>query len=116
MKETKQGAANRIATAAVEGTRGTVTVTAGKRPGFVDLLFASKPDVTTRSMLKAQGFRWSPTFGVWYGLASRLSPDWLASVGAKDAAQHAAQGEGDNVRDPGEDAADRWSEAQRGAF
>ena len=31
----------------------------------VQLIFAGKPDEETRALLKANGFRWSPSFGAW---------------------------------------------------
>lgn len=45
------------------------TITAGTRPGFVELAFTGKPDTATREALKAHGFRWASSRGVWYGKA-----------------------------------------------
>ena len=48
------------------------TVRAGHRTGYVELLYRSAPDETTRDTLKAAGFRWSSRFKLWYGLESDL--------------------------------------------
>jgi hypothetical protein len=71
------------------------------RAGNVDLAFPSKPDEATRSELKACGFKWSRFNACWYGSASKL-PARYGTTPFEDAP----------VRDPAEDAADRWNESQ----
>lgn len=56
-----------------------VSVVEGKRPGYVDVRFAAKPDAETLAALKAAGFRWAPSFGCWYGLRESL-PATVAAV------------------------------------
>lgn len=49
-----------------------VTVRPGKRDGFIDVVFPSKPPAVVISALKRAGFRWAPSFGCWYGPADQL--------------------------------------------
>lgn len=51
---------------------GGVTVRNGKRAGYVELEYPSKPSKEHRDLLKARGFRWAPSSQCWYGLAARL--------------------------------------------
>lgn len=97
--------------ASVVGAREGITVSHGRRPGVVEIRFAEKPEAAVRSVLKGCGFRWAPSEGCWYGPAARLSAEWLAQHGAR-----LPTNEGEAVRDPGEDDADRWAEAQGGAL
>jgi len=73
------------------------------RAGFVEVVFCAKPDEATRDELKAAGFRWSRFSSAWYGPAGALP----ARYGAPCAAVEAI------IRDPGEDAADRWQEVSQ---
>lgn len=68
---------NRAESARVES--GGVEITEGKRPGFVDVRFASKPAADIIAALKGAGFRWAPSFGCWYGPADSL-PQFPATV------------------------------------
>lgn len=51
----------------------TYTVEAGTREGFVQLRFTAKPTADVRANLKANGFRWSGSNGVWYGPKAALA-------------------------------------------
>lgn len=79
----------RIAETVRQATRPPATATSpcegfdvrpGKRPGYVDVAFSEKPDEATRDALKASGFRWARSYGVWYGHEDRL-PDCLRCEG-----------------------------------
>lgn len=58
-----------------------VTVTDGKRPGYVDVRFPAKPRPDVLAALKAAGFRWAPSFGCWYGKREAI-PAGLVMVSA----------------------------------
>lgn len=47
-------------------------ISPGKREGFIDVTFESKPSEQIRTALKQAGFRWSPRFVCWYGPADRF--------------------------------------------
>jgi hypothetical protein len=49
-----------------------VSISAGKKPGYVEVRFTAKPDEQTRAELKAAGFRWAKFSGCWYGLGASL--------------------------------------------
>ncbi|MBL0123652.1 MAG: hypothetical protein IPP88_13315 [Betaproteobacteria bacterium] len=48
----------------------------------VRLFFPAKPDEQTRSKLKAQGFRWSPTIGAWQAYRNHWSMELAKSLSA----------------------------------
>lgn len=95
-----------------------VTVSRNVEKGGVEIRFPAKPDEATINRVKAHGFRWSRFSGCWwakatadklafaYGLAGQEVP--------QDAQGAAPAGQSETVRDPGEDAADRWAELQHG--
>lgn len=58
-----------------------VEVSEGKRPGYVDVRFPSKPRPDVIAALKAAGFRWAPSFGCWYGKREAI-PAGLVMVSA----------------------------------
>lgn len=65
-----------------EPCSGRVLVTDGKRPGYCDVRFPSKPGRDVIAALKAAGFRWAPSFACWYGKADSL-PDCVRAVVAE---------------------------------
>ena len=103
----------------------TAALSPGTRPGYVELRFPAKPDGATRAELKAAGFRWAPSASAWYGKASNLPTRYRTedapddrdgyAIGRRLAldSMHPMAAELEGLRDPGEDAADRWNEAQR---
>lgn len=71
-------------TTSVPASVDAVTVRPGKREGFVEVVFPSKPDAATRESLKSAGFRWAKFDGCWYGRESALPAEF------KPAAQETA--------------------------
>lgn len=51
---------------------GDATVRPGTRPGYVEVVFDSKPSAEVRSELKAAKFRWSRHNACWYGKETAL--------------------------------------------
>jgi hypothetical protein len=49
----------------------------------VRITFSEKPGADVRAMLKANGFRWSPTGGFWWRIQVRGAADFLAALGKK---------------------------------
>jgi hypothetical protein len=49
----------------------------------VELRFSAKPDEGVRSMLKANGFRWSPANGTWWRRRVEGTADFLAALERK---------------------------------
>ena len=46
----------------------------------VRIRFSAKPDERIRAMLKANGFRWSPSAGLWWRRRIRGAADFLAAL------------------------------------
>ncbi|MFN0131252.1 MAG: hypothetical protein ACKVW3_01775 [Phycisphaerales bacterium] len=92
-------------TASVEG----VAIGAGTRPGYLEIRFPEKPAPEVLGELKAAGFRWALRSACWYGLGTRI-PERFQSEGFK-AERVRLDAAHEYLRDPGEDAADRWNEA-----
>ena len=69
-----------------------VSITEDDAYDAVHLLFSGKPDEATRSRLKAEGFRWARSLGVWTRRRSnrttwileRLFPGYADAVGSRD--------------------------------
>lgn len=74
-----------------------------RSPQNVEVVFPSKPADDIRAELKAAGFRWSKFSSCWYGFADRLPARYGPPPGGP--------AEVGGPRDPGEDAADRFNEA-----
>ena len=49
----------------------------------VTVRFSDKPDVSIRTMLKANGFRWSPAAGLWFRRRIAGAADFLAALDRK---------------------------------
>lgn len=61
-----------------------VTVRPGTRPGFVEVVFPTRPADAVREALKGAGFRWARSSGCWYGRSDRL-PAMLQAQPAESA-------------------------------
>lgn len=107
----------------VSGAGGVVVKQNDEHDG-VELYFPGKPDEATLTRVKGAGFRWSRFSKCWYakrrphtlafayGLAGQPVPGATQSSTQNEAPAAAPETprEPELVRDPGEDAADRWAE------
>ena len=51
----------------------TFEVKPGQKDGYIDIVFSDKPDTKTRTVLKQNGFRFSPYNKCWYGPAKLMA-------------------------------------------
>ncbi len=104
-----------VAAAPVTSASG-VTVTRNEAKGGVEIRFPAKPAQATIDRVKAAGFRWSRFSGCWWAKASERTLAFAYGLAGKPVEGENATPARDAkpepvmVRDPGEDAADRWAE------
>jgi hypothetical protein len=79
------------APAPFEGTEAPagVTISAGRRPGIVEVRFSAKPAEEVRAALKGAGFRWARSNGCWYGPEGKLPPALRPEAPTAEPAGHA---------------------------
>lgn len=102
------------ATAAPTTGANGITVSLNAEKQGVEIRFPSKPAPEVLERVKANGFRWSRFSGCWYAkdLPSKRAFAYELAGQAQPTAQAAKTEEPEQVRDPGEDAADRWAELE----
>lgn len=82
--------------------------------GGVEIKFPGKPAQSVIDNVKAHGFRWSRFSGVWWAKDRPAAREFAFGLAGAEAPTEAAHVPAESVRDPGEDAADRWAEMQHG--
>ncbi len=77
----------------------------------VELRFPAKPEESVISRMKAFGFRWAFSSKCWYARRNARTLDFAYALAGKPRTLVTTAEPTETVRDPGEDAADRHSEA-----
>jgi len=85
-----------------------ITVSRNIEKGGVEIRFPSKPEASMIERVKSQGFRWSRFSGCWWAKATDGKVAFAYSLAGQEQPKNE---QSEQVRDPGEDAADRHSEA-----
>lgn len=92
-----------------------ITVSRNIEKGGVEIRFPAKPEASMIERVKSQGFRWSRFSGCWWAKATDGKVAFAYSLAGqeqpKNGQEQANPEQSEQVRDPGEDAADRHSEA-----
>lgn len=90
-----------------------ITIKQNEAKDGVEIHFDRKPDAATIEEVKRNGFRWSRFGTCWYAKRSPYKLKFAYGLVGQEPPT-AGTNESTIIRDPGEDAADRWAESQVG--